>query len=66
MQRVCIEIDFLSRVSSNNQKRATSIIQVYMPEISAKKEEVQIAHESLKQMIDELKVKGKINRSDYG
>ena len=32
-----------------------------MPDISAKKEEVQIAYESLKKMIDKLKVKRKLN-----
>ena len=61
VQRVCIEKDFLIGVSINNEKSTTSIIQVYMPDISAKKEEVQIAYESLKKMIDKLKVKGKIN-----
>ena len=33
-----------------------------MPDISAMKKGLHIAYESLKQMIDELKVKGKINR----
>ena len=61
VQRVCIEKDFLIGVSINNEKSTTSIIKVYMPDISAKKEEVQIAYESLKKMIDKLKVKGKIN-----
>ena len=32
-----------------------------MPDISAKKEEVQLAYESLKKIIEDLKVKGKIN-----
>ena len=53
--------DFLIGVSIDNEKSATSIIQVHMPEISAKKEEVHIAYERLKKMINELKVKGKIN-----
>ena len=61
MQRVCIEKDFLIGVSINNERSATSIIQVYMPDISAKKQEVHIAYESLRMVIDELKVKGKIN-----
>ena len=53
--------DFLIGVSINNEKSTTSIIQVYMPDISAMKKGLHIAYESLKQMIDELKVKGKIN-----
>ena len=60
VQRVCIEKNFLIGLSINNKKSATSIIQVYMPDISAKKQEVHIAYESLKKMIDELKVKGNI------
>ena len=60
VQRVCIEKDFLIGISMNHEKSTTSIIQVYIPDISAKKE-VQIAHESLRMMIDELKVRGKIN-----
>ena len=41
-----------------------------MPDISAKKEEVQIAYESLKKMIDKMKVRGKIDHivivGDFG
>ena len=54
----------------NNEKSTTLIIQISMPDISAKKEEVQIAYESLKKMIDKLKVRGKIDHivivDDFG
>ena len=58
VQRVCIEKDFVVGMSINNEKSTISIIQVYKPDISGKKE-VQIAQESLKKMIDELKVREK-------
>ena len=58
VQRVCIEKDFVVGMSINNEKNTISIIQVYKPDISGKKE-VQIAQESLKKMIDELKVREK-------
>ena len=61
VQRVCIEKDFLIGVSINNEKSATSITLVYIPDTSAKEDEVHTAYESLKKMIHELKVKGKFN-----
>ena len=57
---MCIDKHFLVGISMYSENSTTSIIQVYMPYISPKKE-VQVAYESMKKVIDELKVRGKIS-----
>ena len=52
VNRVCIENDFFIGISINKEKSTTSVIQVYIPYISEKKEEVQKVHERIKSMFD--------------